>query len=573
MRTPKQLYPQISKVYRCELEVCSNCGSLLEQSDYLNGRKIVQTMSGVMQIGYYPKRCPQPDCRGHQSSLRSGEWQQVAPIYGTYGFDVIASIGWQRQRRHQTYDEIHGELANRVQISASQVRYLYTYHYLPLLACHERASWAELKRVSAELGLILTLDGLAPEGGEPQLWVVRELRTGQTLRSGWLSEQGQTAFENFLGPIAEQGWQVAAVLSDKQRGLVPAVKVVFPQAKQAFCQSHYLDNLAEPVAKADEAMKVSLRKGVREAIGDLIRPEQVEQAGVLTITGLLPSPINTEQAAEPSAWLESEPGRPALVEPEQAELETAFKRRVRYLLTLKGRPPLRLAGIEMYERLSEVSACLVEMIAHIPSACLVQLQQGLDQTLTTLKTDYLNLSQGAAWLHQISDLLDPQNKPARTGEQVRTALLTYLDEIQGQSQDNDLLTEFARQITKTTHNYLPGLFHTYDLPDLPRTNNDRESEFRQLNQQLLRTTGQKGATRRLIQRSGAWELILRPGSLTQTSEAIAAVEYQEYKKERTRLSAHRYRFQLHTRSVKQSRKQLQDLKVRWLQLPPDKSPG
>jgi hypothetical protein len=109
-------------------------------------------------------------------------------------------------------------------------------------------------------------------------------------------------------------------------------------------------------------MKVSLRKGVREAIGDLIRPEQVERAGVLTITGLLPSPINTEPAAEPSARLETEPGRPAPVEQEQAEIETAFKRRVRYLLTLKGRPPFRLAGIEMYERLSEVSACLAAAI-------------------------------------------------------------------------------------------------------------------------------------------------------------------------------------------------------------------
>ncbi len=241
----------------------------------------------------------------------------MAPIYGTYGFDVIASIGWQRQQQYQTYGEIHGELADRVQISPSQVRYLYTDHYLPLLACHEQARWAEVKRVSAKLGLILTLDGLAPEGGGPQLWLVRELRTAQTLRSGWLSEQGQTTFENFLGPIAEQGLQVAAVLSDKQRGLVPAVAVVFPQAQHAFCQSHYLANIAEPAAQADEGMKVNLRQSVREAIGDLIRPEQVEGAGVLTITGLLPSPINPEQAAESSARLEREPGPPACVEQEQ----------------------------------------------------------------------------------------------------------------------------------------------------------------------------------------------------------------------------------------------------------------
>jgi hypothetical protein len=592
MRTQKQLYPQTSNVYTCELETCAICGSQLLQSDCLSGRKIVQTMSSVFRIAYYPKQCPISGCAGYQRSLRSAEWQQIAPLYGTYGFDVIASIGWQRQTLHQTFGEIHTDLAHQIQVSESQVRYLYTYQYLPLLACHERVCWAELKRISDEMGLILTLDGLAPAGGEPQLWLIRELRTGKTLRSGWMSEQSQTAFENFLAPIVEMGLRVEAVMSDKQRGLVPAVSVVLPNAKHAFCQGHYLNNIAEPVAKVDEAMKVSLRKAVRQQVGELIRPEQVERPGVLTVTGLLPSPIVDEllvypvpkeassdelptnllsetRSDEPAIGLEAEMAQSDLVQQEQEAIVAAFKRRVRYLLTLKGRPPFRLAGIEMYERLVEVSDCLDELIAHAPDPCLVQLHQGLEQVLTTFEPDYDNLNQAAGWLHQISALLDPTDKPALTGAQVQEALLTYLDDIREQSQDNAVLTELARQIDKTTHNYKTGLFHTYDIPDLPRTNNDRESEFRGLNQHLLRTTGQKGATHRLIQRSGAWELIPRPDSLTETIEAISTVENSEYKKEQTRVCSHRKRFQFHTRSVKLSRKQLQELKGRWFRLPPD----
>jgi hypothetical protein len=592
MRTQKQLYPEISKVYTCELERCSICGSQLVPGDYQSGRKIVQTMSTVLQIAYYPKQCPLPSCAEYQNSLRSAEWQQIAPLYGTYGFDVIASIGWQRQTLHQTFGEIHTGLVSQLQISEAQVSYLYTYQYLPLLACHEREYWVELKRVSDELGLILTLDGLAPEGGEPQLWLVRELRTGKTLRSGWLSEQSQTAFENFLTPLVETGLRVEAVLSDKQRGLVPAVGVVFPNAKHAFCQGHYLNNLAEPVAKADEGLKVSLRHAVRQQVGDLIRPEQVEQPGVLTVTGLLPSPPVDELPAHPvseattsaelppwlvrettSAGLEAETELPDPVQQEQEEIVTAFKRRIRYLLTLKGRPPFRLAGIEMYERLTEVSNCLDELIAHAPNPYLVQLYQGLEQALITFEADYDNLSQAAGWLHQISELLDPIDKPILTGKQVQKALLAYLDHIRDQSQGNTVLAEFAKQIDKTTHSYKSGLFHTYDIPDLPRTNNDRESEFRSLNQHLLRTTGQKGATRRLIQRSGAWELIPRPGSLTETIDAFSTVKYSEYKKERTRIRSHRQRFRFHTRSVKLSRKQLRELKERWLRLPPDRLSG
>ena len=586
MRIAKQISPQTTKIYKYELDKCLKCDSSLKQSDNLSGRKVVQTMTGVLQIGYYAKKCVITECG---EWLRSGEWQQIAPMYGTYGYDVIATIGWQRQTGHRTFGEIHQEIAKKVQISEAQVRYLYNEQYLPLLACHERASWPELIRVSAEQGLILTLDGLAPEGGEPQLWLVRELRTGKTLRSGWLSEQGQVAFENLLRPIAEAGLRVEAVLSDKQVGLSPAIATVLPQAKHAYCQAHYLKNIAQPIATADEAMKVRLRQEVRANIGQLIRPEQVEKQGVLMFTGLLPSQIPDQEAkfqprpepTEPLSQAEvekseahsstptSKPVTAPSVGAEQAEIETALKRRIRYLLTLKGRPPFGLAGLEMYTGLNEVSAHLTEMITHLASPCLIQLQSGLTQALTKFQPEYLDLSQGATWLHRIAELLAPDGQPARSGAQVQVDLVDYLQEIQAQAQGNQLLSNFASQINKTSQNYLPGLFHTYDLPDLPRTNNDREREFRELNQHLLRTTGQKGTTRRLIQRSGAWELIPRPNSLAETIAAISAVTHDQYKKERTRIRSHRKRFQFHTRSSKLSQKQLHLLKQRWLQLPPD----
>ena len=133
---------------------------------------------------------------------------------------------------------------------------------------------------------------MAPEGGEPQLWVVRELQTGLTVRSGWLSQQDQATFRSFLQPIADQGWRVRAILSDKQRGLEPAVAAVFPAIPHAWCQLHYLNNAAEPVAAAVEQLKVTLRQDIRDQVGPLIRQEAGPQApGVLTVTGLLPSPL------------------------------------------------------------------------------------------------------------------------------------------------------------------------------------------------------------------------------------------------------------------------------------------
>ena len=82
-------------------------------------------------------------------------------------------------------------------------------------------------------------------------------------------------------------------------------------------------------------------------------------------------------------------------------------------------------------------------------------------------------------------------------------MFAYLEKIKTISDQQPGLHPFFQTIQKTTLSYAPGLFHCYDLPGLPRTNNARESDFRDLNRRLLRTTGQKGLTRRIIQRSGA----------------------------------------------------------------------
>ena len=220
----------------------------------------------------------------------------------------------------------------------------------------------------------------------------------------------------------------------------------------------------------------------------------------------------------------------------------------------------------MYERLGEVNECLQAMLDMHNDCRLKQLQQGLEDALSEVQERYLDVHQAANWLAEIAELLDPTGKPERTGEEVREQLFDYLATIQEQGQDNPELNEFASHIAKTTRNYAPGLFPTYDIEDVPRTNNDRESEFRGIIRQMLRTTGQKGATRRLIQRSGAWEVIPHPGTLEQTVEVLSQVDPDELQQERKRVCNHRKRFRPHTRSVKQSQKQLEQLKKQWGQL-------
>jgi hypothetical protein len=498
--------------------------------------------------------------------LLSAEGQQIALPGSTYGYDVLARIGWLRQERRDIYAEIRDDLASWVQISETHVRYLYQQVYLPLLACHERQYWDHLAQAAQQHGgLIIALDGLAPVGGEPQLWFIRELLTGLTLRSGWLSRFDQATFEAFLQPLRQLAGSVLAVLSDKQKGLLPAVSTVLPGVRHYFCQAHYLKNLAEPLAEADSAFNVELRKAVRHEVGALIRaekPTQDPQPGLLTVTGLLPdNPAATVEPESPNTKPSIAPASDATV---ADEVVTHLLRHTRYLLTLKGRPPFRLAGIETYQRLQGVADLIQELLDHRYDPHLARLGQGLQAALPPFADEYRGLQQGATWLRDIARILElPDQGSPTTGEQVAQQLRTYLDDLLTLPNLPPRLDALRRHLDKVSISYWPGLFHCYDLEELPRTNNDIESLFRDTQRRLLRTTGQKGQTRRALQRTGAWELLPRPPTEAECLAALRQVPPIQLAKEQQRLRQHRQRFRLHTRSIRQTNAQFDKLRQQW----------
>jgi hypothetical protein len=193
MRTPKRLYAQQRLIYQPELPTCPHCGEVLVMCNYLAWDKIVQTLDQVLAVASRPGRCPHETCPGSHRRLLSAQAQSIAAPGSTYGYDVVVRIGWLRAQARATYREIHRDVAAHVRISEAHIRYLYQRLYLPLLACHERQHRDPLAQVAeSQGGLMIALDGLAPQGGEPQIWFIRELTSGLTLRSGWLCKPRST---------------------------------------------------------------------------------------------------------------------------------------------------------------------------------------------------------------------------------------------------------------------------------------------------------------------------------------------------------------------------------------------
>jgi hypothetical protein len=549
-------------IYHPELEGCPRCGAPLALWNYLAWDKTVQTLEGVYSMASRPGHCTERECEGNQMRIVSGQGQQIALPGSSYGYDVLARIGWLREKRHATYPEIWEALREEgIVISASHVRYLHQQMYLPLLACHERIDWKERLTQTAEAhgGVIIEMDGLMPKAGEAQIWFVRELLSGLVLRSGWLDRCDQTTFEAFLAPVVETGVPVLAVLSDKQSGLVPAVAKMLPDAVHQFCQPHYFRNLADPLAERDTEFNKELRKTIQNEIGVLLRPEASEEcpdAAILTTTGALPTPLSTPAQPSTAEAQDDDAGR----------IVAQVLGRMRQVLTRKGRPPVRLAGTEVYRDLCALQVRTLAMLAHRYDTRLAQVADTLTKILPDFADRYPELHTGATWLDDIKSILDP-SLPSN-GAEVALSLRTYLDDLLALPDPSSFLLAFRLHLDKVSRSYWPGLFHCYDLAPLPRSNNALESHFRDTRRRLLRTSGQIGLTRRTLLRFGAWELLPRPPTEAARLAALRQVTYSDFRAERLRLRAHLARFPSLSRSPTRVVLQLDALQAAWFTLSP-----
>src|SRR5260370_22269614 len=123
-------YPKVTRRWYRPLEhECPQCRRTLREAMTLT-RPAVLTLREVMrrrQAGY---RCPGPQCAGHERTYRSPAADALALPGFTYGLDIVLLVGRLRLGKHQTVDEVHEELLERlapleVRISRREILYLF----------------------------------------------------------------------------------------------------------------------------------------------------------------------------------------------------------------------------------------------------------------------------------------------------------------------------------------------------------------------------------------------------------------------------------------------------------------
>lgn len=99
------------------------------------------------------------------------------------------------------------------------------------------------------------------------------------------------------------------------------------------------------------------------------------------------------------------------------------------------------------------------------------------------------------------------------------------------------LAPAIEQFLKVTKSFAPGLFHCYDVPDLPRTNNDLEQCFGSVRHHERRATGRRGAVPGLVVRGSVRVVAaLAARFYCFTAEELRLRDYQLWRQVRERLT-------------------------------------
>lgn len=100
------------------------------------------------------------------------------------------------------------------------------------------------------------------------------------------------------------------------------------------------------------------------------------------------------------------------------------------------------------------------------------------------------------WLHSAAHLL--KNEAELVGQQVKRRFIGLVGAMKRWQTKVGALAPAIAHFLKVTRSYWSGLFHCYDVPGLPRTNNDLEHLFGSQRYHERRTTGRKLASPSLV---------------------------------------------------------------------------
>ena len=538
-RRPKRHDPEAERMtFVAEIECCLDCGQpLSSKGSAAHSVKNVQTLKGDFYVVAYSRRCLTLACAHFGKHYHASGHLKISLPYSTYGLDVIAYVGIQRERHHKQFGEIVVALNEQgVAINNKSVGRLYR-QFLALASGTWPQRQARLKQAVEEYGgLVLLTDGLAPDGEGPQLYVMWETLSGTPISGVLLDKADAPHVTDWMRRCDEllDGLLVRATMCDGQDALQIGLKTVWSEAKHGLCQSHYLNNLAKPVEEDDRALKKELQEQLIRLAGV---PSLTLQEAKARVEPLLAKPETISSAPTPNREsdrgpsvdpVESQGARfanllfaqevlPANAEGLDAQSSKNhvlvahweryygyYRRAIRDALTRPIRKPLQFGGLRGYDQLVGINQALLRRRAQWgDDSYLDGLQQRVRAAIATTETQAEAIRRARNCLVEVERRLAQtplppllaQSKQPTPSSPRSQAVKQRLEQIFSDlAQQADLGPTAERLLAKRRRmekDWLPGILHCYDVPGLPRHNLKLEGLFGILRRNERRVSGRK----------------------------------------------------------------------------------
>lgn len=237
-------------------ETCSDCGGNVQVAQHRS--RWVERLDGLVHLVRRDKRCPDRGCSGKARIYRPPEDARFVLPRMNFGTDVVVAVGERHLDRHESFERIRLGLADLgVPIDQTHVGELYRYF---LALCQlARGDDAKLRvRLLARGGIVLMIDGVQFDEHSPVIYLVWDALSGEPLFAERRAFKGADDLRSLLLRVKAMDVPVIGVVSDKEKGLVPAVLEVFPDVPYQFCQTHFLKNCAKPLGVDLSALSESV---------------------------------------------------------------------------------------------------------------------------------------------------------------------------------------------------------------------------------------------------------------------------------------------------------------------------
>jgi hypothetical protein len=265
-------YPTITKrIYHPEITHCPTCGTRLRRFATLAQRTII-TLDGVLFVDHRGHRCTDQTCPTAARPYRSATADSLALPGFTFGLDVVLHVGHLRLAQHQTVDQVHAAIQERLtpvgaSISRREIGYLFDAYCTLLRASQDIAddhAWQATAR--AHGGIIISIDGIQPDKGNETIYLVRDVVTGRLLAAENVRCSDAATITRLLRPIHDLGIPVIGAVSDAQESLLQGIAALWPDIPHQVCQFHYLREAGRPMYEHDRGVRKQMRKAIQQDV-------------------------------------------------------------------------------------------------------------------------------------------------------------------------------------------------------------------------------------------------------------------------------------------------------------------